>query len=285
MKKAWIVALVVWLLPLAAVAAIPRAEILRQVESSMLKKGPNETNADGSVNTLIIDQPDKFPAGLVDFVQKQVLAWKFEPVLVDGKARRARSPMSVRVVAREVGEDKYSNAIRNASFEGEPPGEGEALSSKWMGPPRYPGLVARSGASGTVYVVVKTDKQGRVADAIVEQVNLRTIGTDREMEAWRKALADAALEAARKWTFTPPVRGELADDESWSARVPCDFKMDDRSDFVYGKWDQYIPGPRQSIPWSDEDRPGFSPDSLAAGGVYMLGQSKGPKLLTALDGT
>ena len=284
MKKAWIVALVVSLLPLLA-AAVPDAEIRRQVESSLLVKGAIGINADGSVDTLTIDQPDKFPAGLLDFVDKQIKAWKFEPVLVEGKAVRARSPMSVRVVARAVGEDSYSIAIRNASFGGEPPKEGEALSSKWMGPPRYPELVARSGASGTVYLVVKADRQGRVVDAVVEQINLRTIGTDKEMEAWRKALADAALKAARKWTFTPPVRGELADDESWSVRVPCDFKMDDRADFVYGKWDQYIPGPRQAIPWSEEDRPGFSPDSLAAGGVYMIGQNKGPKLLTALDGT
>ena len=58
MKKTWIVALVVSLLPLVAIAAIPRAEILRQVESSMLVKGTIETNADGSVNTLVIDQPD-----------------------------------------------------------------------------------------------------------------------------------------------------------------------------------------------------------------------------------
>jgi hypothetical protein len=285
MKKAWIVALLISLLPLVAIGAISRAEILKQVESSMLVKGTIETNADGSVNTLVIDQSDKFPAGLVDFVRKQVLAWEFEPVLVDGKAMRARSPVSLRVVARAVGGGNYSIAIRNASFDGEPTKEGETLSSKRMDPPRYPELVARSGASGTVYVVVKTDKQGRVVDAVAEQVNLRTIGTAKEMEAWRKALADAALNAARKWTFTPPVHGETADDESWSARVPCDFKMDSRATFVYGKWEQYIPGPRQSIPWSDEDRPGFSPDSLAAGGVYMIGQNKGPKLLTALDGT
>lgn len=285
MKKAWLVAVVVALLPLVAAGAIPRAEILRQVESSMLVKGTIEINPDGSVDTLSIDQQDKFPAGLVDFVHKQVQAWKFEPVLVEGKAMRARSPLSVRVVARAVGEDSYSIAIRNASFDGEPPSEGEALSSRSMDPPRYPDLVARSGASGTVYVVVKVGKEGRVADAVVEQVNLRTIGTAREMEAWRKALADAALKAARKWTFIPPVRGELADDASWSARVPCDFKMDSRSTFVYGKWEQYIPGPRQSIPWSEEDRPGFSPDALAAGGVYMIGRNAGPKLLTALDGT
>ena len=289
MKQAWIVALVVSLVSLVSLvplaAAMPRAEALKQIESSMLVKGSIETNADGSVNSLVIDQPDKFPGGLVDFVQKQVKDWKFEPVMVDGKAMRARSPMSLRVVARKVDEDGYSITIRNANFDGEPPKEGESLSSKQLKPPRYPESVARSGASGTAYVAVKVGASGRVVDAVVEQVNLLTLGTAREMEGWRSALADAAVKAARSWTFIPPVVGELADDEFWTARVPVDFKMDDRRRFVYGKWEQYIPGPRQSIPWSEEDRPGFSPDSLASGGVYMMGQSKGPKLLTALDGT
>jgi hypothetical protein len=67
--------------------------------------------------------------------------------------------------------------------------------------------------------------------------------------------------------------------------VPVDFKMGDRIKAGYGKWEVYIPGPRQTIPWSKEERPGFSPDSLADGGVYMLGMSTGPKLLTPLDGT
>ena len=40
----------------------------------------------------------------------------------------------------------------------------------------------------------------------------------------------------------------------------------------------------RQIAWAEDDRPGFSPDSLAEGGVYMIGQNKGPKLLTALDG-
>lgn len=284
MKKAWIVALVVSLLPFAA-AAIPRAEVLKQVESSMLVKGTIETNADGSVESLVVDQSEKFPAGLIDFVQKQVKDWKFEPIMVDGKARRARSPVSLRVVARKMDDDNYSIAIRNANFDGEQPKEGETLTSKQLTPPRYPATVARSGASGTAYVVVKVDPSGRVIDAVIEQVNLRTIGTPKEMESWRSSLADAAVRGARNWTFIPPVAGERADDEFWSARVPVEFLMNDKQLYAYGKWELYIPGPRQSIPWSEEDRPGFSPDSLAEGGVYMMGQNKGPKLLTVLDGT
>ncbi|MGH8062995.1 MAG: TonB family protein [Pseudoxanthomonas sp.] len=284
MKKALIVALVIALCPCIANATKP-SEMRKQIESSMLVRGAIETNADGSVGELTIDSPEKLPAGLVDFVQKQVSAWKFEPVLVDGKPVRARSRMSVRVVARMIDKDSYSIGIRNANFDGEPPKEGEALSSTKLTPPRYPQNVARAGASGTVYVVIKVGKDGRLIDAMVEQVNLKTIGTGAEMSSWRNALADAALKAARDWTYAPPVKGELADDEFWSARVPVDFKMGDRIQTGYGKWEVYIPGPRQTIPWSKEERPGFSPDSLADGGVYMLGMDTGPKLLTPLDGT
>lgn len=285
MKKTWIVAALFALLP-AMATAVTRSEILKQIESSLLIRGTIETNVDGSVDSLVIDQPEKFPAGVVDFVQKQVATWKFEPVLVDGKAMRARSPMSLRIVARRVDDDAVSISIRNANFDGEPAKEGESLSYKRLNPPRYPEVVARNGASGTAYVVVRVGKDGRVIDALVEQVNLRTIGTATQMATWRSALADAAVKGARAWIFIPPVRGEMADDGVWSARVPVDFKMmDSRQSFAYGKWDLYIPGPRQTIPWSEDERPGFSPDSLAEGGVYMIGQNKGPKLLTALDGS
>jgi TonB family protein len=283
MKFAWIVAALL-LCPVAADAA-KRSEILKQVESSMLVTGTIETRADGSVASTTIDKPEKLPAGVVDFVQQQVAAWKFEPVLVDGKARPARSPMSVRLIAKRLDDDKYSIGIRNANFSGTAPKEGETLTGIKMTPPSYPQNVGMSGASGVVYVVVKVGKDGRVSDAIVEQVNLKTVGHESEMAAWRKSLSNAAMQAARKWTFSTPTKGEQADDEFWSARVPVAFYMDKRFETAYGKWEMYIPGVRQTVPWSDEDRPGFSPDGLADGGVYMLGTNNGPKLLTPLGGT
>lgn len=284
MKKAWLLGLMVSLLPLAASGA-SSAEALKQVESSMLVQGAIETTQDGSVSSVTIDREEKFPAGLVDYVKKQAMTWKFEPVVIDGKPMRARSLMSIRVVAKKLDKDRYTIAIRNASFDGDAPVEGETLTSLTLGPPRYPQAVAMDGASGVVYVVVKVGTDGTVADAIVEQVNLMTAGTTSEMARWRRLLATAALDAARGWTFKIPVKGEQATQESWSARVPAAFIMNEKLDAAYGKWDMYIPGPRQSIPWSDEDRPGFSPDALAAGRVYMIGSAKGPKLLTALDGT
>ncbi|WP_246197346.1 protein tonB [Pseudoxanthomonas sacheonensis] len=283
MKFAWIVAAL--LLCPAVAGAAKRSEILKQVESSMLVTGTIETRADGTVSSTTIDKPEKLPGGVVDFVQKQVATWKFEPVVIDGKARPTRSPMSVRLVAKRLDDKNYSIGIRNANFEGTAPREGETLTGMKLTPPSYPQSVAMSGASGVVYVVVKVGKDGHVADAIIEQVNLKTVGLESEMAAWRKSLSNAALQATRKWTFATPTKGELADDEFWSARVPVAFHMDKRFDAAYGKWELYIPGVRQTIPWSDEDRPGFSPDGLADGGVYMLGKNDGPKLLTPLDGT
>ncbi|MET0893500.1 MAG: energy transducer TonB [Pseudoxanthomonas sp.] len=279
------VALVLALLLPVAAGAVSRAETLRQVESSMLVKGTIETSAGGSVTSVLLDKPEKIPPGVVDFVQKQVMAWKFEPVMVDGTARPARSPMSVRVVARVQEGDSYVISIRNASFHDDNPREGEAITRASIRAPRYPDPVLRSGAQGTVYVVAKVERDGRVSDAVVEQVNLRTIGTRNEMAAWRKALGDATLRAVREWKYTPPVRGEMADDEYWQVRVPVDFKMDNHR-YVYGKWEMYIPGARQTLPWSPErERPGFSPDSLAEGGDYLIGQDHGLQLLTPLAGT
>ena len=284
--KTWIVALLIMLSP-GLVNAATRSEMLKQVEYSMLVKGIIETDAAGNVSSAAIEKPGKFPAGLVEYVQQQVAAWKFEPVLVNGQPRRARSKMSLLVVAKKLDKQGISIRIRNASFDVEGlPGapQGEMLAPAKMAPPFYPGSVAAAGVAGTAYVVVKVGKDGNVQDAVVEQVNLLAMGKEKVMASWRSAFADAALKAARQWTFKPPGQGPQVSAEFWSARVPVAFRMDGTDVDRYGKWQVYIPGSRQSIPWWSEDTPSASPDSLADGGVYMLGQDTGPKLLTALDG-
>lgn len=287
MKKTWIVAVLIALLPVLAGAAT-RSDIRKQIEYSMLVQGVIETDVGGNVGAVTVDKPEKFPEGLVGYVQQQVSGWKFEPVLVDGKPVRARSKMSLLVVATRPNKDTISIRIRNANFDGDDKGqqEGEVLSAVQMTPPLYPESVAAAGVSGTVYVVVKIGQDGTVQDAVVEQVNLRAMGKEKVMAAWRSVLSDSALKAARGWKFKPPTLGGQASASYWSARVPTDFKLIgiDRAD-RYGKWQVYLPGPRQSIPWGSNEAAGIAPDSFADGGVYMLGQNKGPKLLTLLDGT
>ena len=71
MKKAWIVALVIALLP-AWAGAVTTSEIRNKLEYSLLVKGEIETNAQGEVSSVNVDKPDKFPPGLVDYVIQQV---------------------------------------------------------------------------------------------------------------------------------------------------------------------------------------------------------------------
>lgn len=93
--------------------------------------------------------------------------------------------------------------------------------------------------------------------------------------------AKPALLAARKWRFEVHTTGESANDEYWSVRVPVDYQFAGEKQ-EYGQWQAYIPGPRQEVPWVEEDPDsGESPDAMVAGGVYEIG--KDLKLLTPLQ--
>ena len=59
--------------------------------------------------------------------------------------------------------------------------------------PVYPELARKAGIEGTVYVKILVDKQGVVRDAIL----MRGIGA---------GLDEAALEAVRKWVYTPAIQ-------------------------------------------------------------------------------
>lgn len=266
-------------------AAGPR-EVRKQIESSLLVTGEIEIDAQGEVSELLIDKPEELPRGIAEFVKGQVLRWTFQPVLLDGNPMPARSRMAARVVGKRIDEDSVSIAVKHASFTGPEPGEGESVTHIAMKPPSYPMPAARGGAQGTAYLVLKISRDGTVADAIVEQVNLRVVASEAEMTRLRDLFAKASLTAARRWTFKPPTRGEGVGEEFWSVRVPVDYTMDTgKPKTRYGEWQAYIPGPRQTIPWGEEsEAAGFSPDALAEGGVYMAGAESGLRLLTPLDG-
>jgi hypothetical protein len=107
------------------------------------------------------------------------------------------------------------------------------------------------------------------------------------MKKLREIFAKSALAAARKWTFRPPTEGEDVSAPYWQVRVPVDYSLRDQpnegSESSYGRWISYVPGPRERAPWdTGKDASGFSPDTLPAGGVYMV-DSNGPHLLTPLQ--
>src|SRR5690606_19264913 len=144
-------------------------------------------------------------------------------------------------------------------------------------PPSYPVGAEMAGGKGTVYLVLRIGREGRVEDLFVEQVNLTTLGTEAQMAAVREVLGKAATEAAWKWTFHPPTTGEEVDDDHWTVRVPVEFRLYDDKPAAYGQWEAYLPGPRTTAAWAQDD---VSPDAIAAGGLQPVGG--GLKLLTPL---
>lgn len=260
----------------------------------MLVTGHVLIEPDGGVSGWEIDQREKLPAAVIELVERSASAWRFEPVMVDGKARNARARMSLRVVARRVegDNDNYRITIRGGHFGEEAMTAEErktlALADRVQGiemkPPTYPRSAWQAGVHGTVYLVLKINREGAVDDVVSEQVNLKVIGSEQQMKSMRGALERSAMSAARTWKFRIPTAGEQAEGPYWSVRVPVDYKFEDDNAPGYGQWEAYVPGPRQEkMPWHMEDLEGFDipPDALIAGQVYQVGD--GLKLLTALS--
>ncbi|MGN7727290.1 energy transducer TonB [Luteimonas sp. 22616] len=281
--RAWLAGVGLALLCMAdiATAATPK-EVRKQVEASMLLTGTISIEADGSVRGYNIDDQDKVPEYVLSNIGKWVPTWRFSPVLVDGKPVPARAKMSLRMRAEPSGDDKFSLYIAGASF-GESQGPStDSITKLEMQPPRFPPDVARVGGKGVVYLVLKVGRQGVVEDVVAEQVNLTTYASDRQMERFRRSLAEAAIEKAREWTFRPPSTGEHAGDASWSVRVPVDFGYRGEKEVAYGQWEGYLPGPQRRAPWLQGREGEAGNDALASGMLQMVGT--GPRLLTPLQG-
>jgi hypothetical protein len=260
------------------------AAVRKTIEASMLLTGTIMVGPEGRVTEYAIDQPEKIAKGVLDFVGSNIGQWEFEPTLLDGKPVPARNKMNIRVVANKQENGDFAVRLGGVSFLPLKVEEGTQISSVRKNPPRYPVGAARAGATGTVYLIVKVGRDGKVEDVVAEQVNLEFVATENIMEQARKLFADASIQAARQWRYIPPVKGEDADAPYWMVRAPIHYSMGQSKAREYGQWESYVPGPRQRVSWDGlRDLPSFSPDTMLAGGdVYQTG--KGLRLLTPLQG-
>ena len=277
--------LLVLLVAFASHAAGPGA-VRKQIESSMLVTGWVSIAADGSLTKLEMDEPEKLPKGVVTLVERASAVWRFEPVLVDGVARKAKARMSLRVVAKKMDAELYQLSIRSGYFgqEAQTPEEyvarPDAIKPLAMKPPMYPENAARMGGRGTVYVVLRIARDGSVQESFAEQVNLQVIGSENQMASMRTIFSKAALSAAKKWTFQPPVAGGSSNETGWVVRVPVEFQFYGYERPIYGQWDSYVPGPTQRAPWDTHATDEQAPDAMIAGMLYDARNSL--RLLTPL---
>lgn len=267
-------------------AAQNRRAVRAQAEAAMVLSGQIEIGTQGQVEGFQLDRRDQVNPAIARFVDAQVQAWRFEPVLVDGRAVRARSPVSIRLGGKMLADGGQQISLLAASFEEYDAAATDEVTRLKSAPPSYPEAVYRSGGRGDVLLLVQVGRDGKVIDVATEQVNLRTVANEAIMRQMRDALSRVSMAAARKWTFKPPTTGQNKDDASWTVRVPVTFALHG-DQMRYGQWDAYIPGPRQQAPWRADKALGADPnaDLLPAGGVFMAdAASKGPQLLTPLGG-
>ncbi len=252
--------------------------VRKQVESSLLVSGLITIAPDGSVVAHTLDSTDALGAALTKFVDGSLETWHFKPVIVDGKVVTAKVPMSLRLVAKPMDDGNMSVTIASTYFgrREELPATADVRKAKWT-PPQYPQGALRVGGKGTVYLIVQVGRDGAVINVDAEQVNLKVLGTDREMDDLRKQFADSAVRAAKHWRFVPPTTSVAANEASWLVRIPVSFVLSWEKGAKRqkaGTWDSYVPGPRNmDMPWAREElQAAGGPDAVSEGGVYPLEQ-------------
>lgn len=267
-----------------ALAAGPGA-VRKRVEASMLLTGSITVAPDGSVQGYEIDKSDKVPAEIANLVQQAAANWRFEPVIHDGHPVSARAHMSLRIVARreDPNSTSFTARIAGANF-GDYGTDGEGITYADRHAPSYPASAVAARVEGTVYMLLRVDHDGKVVDAIPEQVNMGVVGSDPDLRIWRKALANPCVDTVKTWTFHPPTKGPHASDPYYVVRVPIVFRLNrnggpsDR----YGQWQAYVPGPKEHAPWAAEmHKDDANTDALPDGELFLV--NGGLKLTTPLD--
>ena len=260
-----------------------RGAVRKQVESSLSVTGTVDITQAGDVVAHRLDQPDKLPKGIVDMVARIAPQWKFEAIPLQGNTV-SRSAMSLLFVAKKHDDGQISVELRSASFNDPSPQDRTTLDKKTFRTPEYPfTALGGSGVSGTVYLVVRYDRAGRILDIDAEQVNMRVIGSEAQMAQWRRALTLSCLTAAKRWTLVVSDDDIPQGRDSTVGRIPVSFSIEGARETRYGQWEAYIPGPRANIPWMNTTSlAGSAPDALAPGAFYSSEAQR--RLLNALGG-
>lgn len=245
------------LLALCAFAALAtRYETTRkQVEASMLVTGELVVAPDGAVKSYKLDRADALPPETRELLAEVVPSWELDVASADGSPLQspAAVKMSVQLLARPIAgvDDQLRVTIQDTAF-WDPNAPVPVKAKGKLTPPEYPLFAARSGVSGIVYVVLRLNPDGTVAETHVERVDMTVLGDAKTLRKFSKVLAEAAVGESKQWTFDiAPER--LAKPEPVAVRVPIEFKLvADESQIQeaeYGRWRAYVPGPYAPIPW------------------------------------
>lgn len=253
----------------AALAAGPQNESVR---ASMLVTGTVQEAPDGSVATYAIDHPESLPPAVRSLLASAIPTWKFDPLTANNRAAAAKVPIAVRVVATTMDGDKVRLEVEGVHFGPSDNHPGIAVVKQEK--PVYPPAAEHALVHGTVYLAMRVDPAGKVADVAVQQVDMGVVGRDAELNRWRELLGRVSREAASQWVFTP------ASDAATPYRIvrmSITFALrsmatGESTKPAYGHWNIYEPGPVQPIPWLDSKQLNGGVDALPDGDIDLVGR-------------
>lgn len=247
-----------------------KAPAVQQIEASLDVSGSLAVDDRGNVTAHTIDHPEQLSPGVVDLVAKTLPTLHFKPVLRDGQPHAVVAKMNLVLVANQIDPKNISIRIRSAWFTESKPRSSDLVRVRKRAQVSFPSEAIRERLDGTVYVAVRIDRHGRVMDAQAQQVNLRKLGSEEAMRHWREVLSEPTLASIRKFTFRIPTTGPNADDAEFSGMLPVVFDLGLAS-AKYGQWKSYVPGPRKSISWVDDDEDTRSIEAVPPGTFAQAG--------------
>lgn len=266
-----------WLCAFAAFAGRYDA-VRKQVEASMQVTGEIVIAPDGSVKSYTLDRAEALASEAKAVLENSVPDWEVQAKRADG--RPLQSPvavkMSVQLVARPTGvDDQLRITIGDTAF-WDPKAPVQVQRKQELTPPTYPELAWRAGMSGIVYVVLRLNPDGTVAEAHAERVDMTVLADERSLRKFREILAKTTLRTAKKWIFSISPE-QLAKPGPIGVRVPVAFALTGSKptpQAEYGKWQAYVPGPYASIPWLNHSAEGDGADSgfgaMVPGQIYSM---------------
>ena len=267
------------LLALCAFAALAgRYDTTRkQVEASMLVTGELVVAPDGAVKSYKLDRADALPPETRELLAKVVPAWELDVAKADGSPLQAPATvkMSVQLLARPIAgvDDQLRVTVQDTAF-WDPKAPVEVEAKGKLTPPEYPPFALRSGVSGIVYVVLRLNPDGAVAEAHVERVDMTVLADEKTLRKFSKVLAEAAVGAAKQWNFNIAPE-TLAKPEPIGVRVPVAFMLAGSNPTPkeeYGRWRAYVPGQYAPIPWRNRSTADGGGDVESGIGAMVPGQ-------------
>ena len=266
---------------------------------SMPVDGTIVIEPDGAVGEYALTS--QLTPGVKAMLDRTIPKWRFEPVVIDGAARRAQTRVRIVLAANEV-EGGYKVRIDNVVF---PAPKGEIsetpsvvsqvvdLRSKKAQPPRYPMELMRAGISGRVLLGLRFGRDGAVVDAVAVQSMLFNVkGSERNLAKAIGLLEASALGAARHWSADVSVKpGATPAPRDFTAYTTIEYVLDQPGDKrppgdpPPGTWRLVTRTPKRAMPWLAGDKlvPIVGVADLTGG--EMLPLAGAPQLKTPVVGT